>query len=366
MKNRQFIFLIIFFQIFSIALRAQIEQQKLDFSQPQILQSFSGQRTSHQSVISNHFLYVLGGYKWANNTGTVYRDVQYTSVSTVVNGGNVQWITATNLNTARSGLGVVAYNGFLYAIGGCDENWNYLNTIEIAKTKNDGSIESWQISQNTLNSPRSNLSAGIYVANGGQAYLYAIGGVGLVDGETVHFPSIEYAPINNDGTIGKWKDAAFQMKGGRSQPSALIFNNRLFIIGGWGDILFEDVFSDVQFSDLNPNGSLKPWHKSPYDLRMRSYSHSTVIVESSSQRFLLAIAGSLGEGNNIDFIQYSALDAKNELSPWIMANGRINGRRWGQSAVYDSGNIIITGGADGNNFLDDLQVIKVKLKMPTP
>lgn len=361
--SKRFFLSIIFLFVFCCNCSfSQFQQQDLDISSPQNISSFTGKRASHQSIIINNTLYILGGYLWENAQGSVYKDVQFLSLGQHIYQPTSKWNKTTDMNKQRTGLGVATHNGFIYAIGGSDENWQYLSSIEFSKVNKDGSLNEWKLSPNNLNIPRSNLSAGVFISKSGQAYLYAIAGVGQVGDKTVHFASIEFAPINADGSIGKWLLAAFNMKGGRSTPASIVYENKLFVIGGWGDILFDDVFSDIQYADINEDGSLNPWHTSPNELRMRIFGHTATLADISNQKYILVIAGTLGEGNTTDFIEYAKANSTIGIGPLIMSSTRISGRRWGHATAYAGGNMYVTGGSEGNSFMNDVQVLNVKLK----
>lgn len=339
---------------------SQFQSQDLEFGTPQKIDSFTGQRASHESIVINNYLYILGGYLWANNKGTIYKDVQYAYLGNNVATSTLKWKKTTDMNQPRTGLAVAAHNGFIYALGGSDENFQPLKSVEYGKLNGDGTISNWKISPSQLILPRSNLSAGIFINKNGQAYLYAIAGVAQIGDQTVHFPSIEFAQINNDGSIGNWAILPYNMKGGRSTPASIIYKSKLFIIGGWGDLLFDDIFSDIQYTDLDDNGLIEPWHTSPYALKTHSYGHYSVVAEIEKKAYIIVTGGSLGQGNTVDFIQYSPIDSASGMNPWIIASNRINGKRWGHSAAYSSGHLYILGGADGSTFMNDVQVVSVK------
>jgi hypothetical protein len=362
MKKNSLFYFFFFLFICTNYSSGQLQSQELEFSNLRTLEPFAGNRTSHQSIIVNNYIYVMGGYVWENNQTTVYNDVQYKCIGND-SIRNSKWVKTRSLNKRRTGLAVAEYNGFIYVLGGSDENWQYLNTVEFAKVNSDGTISAnWKLSSNTLNLPRSNLSAGIYKSKTGKTFLYAIGGVGQIGSQTVHFPSVEYALINADGSLGKWSVAAYEMKGGRSVPASIIYGNKLYVVGGWGDLLFDDIFSDIQYAPITDTGSLDPWHNCPFNLRLRSYGHASVISSINSKPYIIVTGGNLGEGNTVDFIEYARIDEDFGVNPWIIANVRIDGRRWGHAATFNSGFIYITGGADGNKFFNDIQVLQVKSK----
>jgi hypothetical protein len=97
--------------------------------------------------------------------------------------GNLSaWEKASSLSTGRRSLGLLAgrvddANRFLYAIGGEDASGTALDSIEIAPIDRFGQVGKWFKSKRSLGVPRS----GLTVIRQGQ-YLYAIGGTSSANG----------------------------------------------------------------------------------------------------------------------------------------------------------------------------------------
>lgn len=64
--------------------------------------------------------------------------VQYARINADGSIGN--WIQTTSLNKSRNADGVVAYNGYLYAIAGYGSG----NSVEYASINPDGSLGKWK------------------------------------------------------------------------------------------------------------------------------------------------------------------------------------------------------------------------------
>ncbi len=114
---------------------------------------------------------------------------------------------------ARQGFSAVAYNGYLYVMGGISssvsDDCNPVSTDECygvfyAPINSNGTIGSWAATSYFDNNmpPRQQLSAVAY--NG---YLYVMGGIGPGTGDLLHLicNGVFYAPINSNGTIGSWQ-----------------------------------------------------------------------------------------------------------------------------------------------------------------
>jgi hypothetical protein len=203
---------------------------------------------------------------------TLYDEVES---ATIGNDGSIApgaWQDTTPLPVARSGLGTAALNGRIYVVAGYAKNGT-LDDVLSAPIQSDGSLGPWVTSANHLNIPRSNHRVEIFKTPAGATYLAAIAGVGGVGADTVHFDSLEVAPIASDGSIGPWHLCPFHIKGGRSAPATLVNGGWLYVIGGWGDLL-NDVFKDVQYAPIRDDGCVDPWHTSATLLNMPSYGHS--------------------------------------------------------------------------------------------
>ena len=93
------------------------------------------------------------------------------------------------------GIGAVAYNGFLYVLGGYQGHFESRNEVQFARIREDGTLGSWA-STTPFDGPR--YDHGV-VANDG--FLYVLGGHGA---ESSNLSDVQYAPIRPDGTLGAW------------------------------------------------------------------------------------------------------------------------------------------------------------------
>ncbi len=100
-----------------------------------------------------------------------------------------EWDETTPFTTARAQHTSVAYNGYLYVIGGIYKvtPFTFKNDVQYAKINSDGTVGAWTAT-NSFTTPRSGHTSVAY--NG---YLYVIGGY---DGST--YNDVPYAQINAD------------------------------------------------------------------------------------------------------------------------------------------------------------------------
>lgn len=194
------------------------------------------------AIVIGDYVYLVGGQPYDyGDLRTIYK----AKINTDGSLGN--WATESNqLNTARTDMGLVHINGYLYAIGGAS-NGGRLKTVEYAKVNSDGSLGSWQYS-NSMNIERWKTSA--VACNG---YLYAIGGLSSYSG---YVASIEKAQINSDGTLGSWSYTGDSI----INPDAMdvkTIGNKLYVVGGAAN--GGNGTSIVQSAQINSDGTLGTW-----------------------------------------------------------------------------------------------------------
>jgi len=325
---------------------------------------FKDPRTAHQGFVYQDFLYVCGGYYYSDKSGVVtYNDVQFAPIGEDGKIKEGAWKATEPFKTARSGHGCAVFNKRLYVVGGGDGS-KYFGDVQHAPLNDDGTItaKTWQTSPNSLNIPRSVLACLVFVVND-QPYLYAIGGVGEVDKKTVHFDTVEWAPINKDGSLGKWSLSKNRFQKGRSSPGCVISNRNLYLIGGWGDDL-SDIFSDIQVARIQDSGEPGEWTTRKQTIEPGRYGHATVLWGRTTPPVLLILGGNAGNGNYLNDVQYAFLKA-GELGPFskVPAKNTFPSPRWGHAAAVHKDKLYVIGGAATKGiFLNDVQVAPLEVE----
>ena len=247
--------------------------------------SFSGARSFHGAVAYNGYMYIAGGYN--STTSTYYNDSQYAKIN--ADGTLGAWTTTTSFTTGRNNLSMVAYRGNVYVLGGYDGT-NAYNDVRYAAINTDGSLGSWTATS-SFRTARSSATAQIY--NG---YMYIAGG-----GTGAVYSDVQYAPINNDGTLGTWVDTtSFNLP--RQQLSSAIYGGFFYIFGGANKT--PTYFNDVQYAQINSNGTLGPWLTSNSTIATaRSYS-SAVAYQGT-----MYLTGGYNGTTSYSDVEYTSINA---------------------------------------------------------
>ena len=176
------------------------------------------------------------------------------------NGACAGWCndTAYDLPVGLRGLSLVAYNGFLYAIGGTDGPTRQ-STVYVAKLGANGEPQLWHPSGGTptywyqatsLTSARSYLSAYAY-----NNKLYILGG--QTNASTGGITTVEVADILPTGALGPWSTTGMQtLPSTRWSHGVQIYNDVMYLIGGFSGTTAQNT---VYYSKLNSDGTMNAW-----------------------------------------------------------------------------------------------------------
>lgn len=174
------------------------------------------------------------------------------------------WCTNSvyDLPTPLQGLSLIAYNGYLYAIGGSNSGGTPQTNVYIAKLGANGEPQLWHPSGGTpgywyqdtaLSNARSYFGA---VAYNNRMYLLG----GLTTSSTVlSSNTVQYADINPMGTLTAWSTSGMSALGtARYGLTAQVYNDTLYAIGGNATLGGTPV-STVEYAKLNSDGSMNSW-----------------------------------------------------------------------------------------------------------
>jgi len=228
-------------------------------------------RWNHGTAVAGGYVYVVGGSAstQAAATQTIYWAKFNTTTNAIeaANPGNgvcSGWCTSTayDLPVALTGMSVVAYNGFLYVMGGVNASNVRSSAVYIAKLGVNGEPSLW--SPVSTDPPSSwtywttaslNATSGARSYSGAVAYnnrMYILGG--QTSGATGGITTVEKADINPTGTLGTWSATGMTvLPSARWGHSVQVYNDRLYLIGGSSGTTLQ---SSVQYIKINSDGTL--------------------------------------------------------------------------------------------------------------
>lgn len=231
-----------------------------------------------QTVPAGGYVYQVGGTTSSGNSSAVNWAQFNTNTGTIDsanpgNGACSGWCTnsAYNLPDGRSNFSLVAYNGFLYAIGGTSANCTagngtgtsgYCKTVYVAKLSSIGEPRLWHPTDTNqanwvywyrdsdLSTERAYTGAAVYNNS-----LYLLGGRSSSGAVT----SASIAPIMPSGKLGTWSDSSNSIPSANAyNPSVQSYNGRLYVIGGASSPTTTPT-NTTWYSNINSDGSISSW-----------------------------------------------------------------------------------------------------------
>lgn len=267
------------------------------------------------------------------------------------------WCTtaAYNLPSARTNFSLVAYNGFLYAIGGVDSSGNRQNTVYTAKIGANGEPQLWHPTDTnknnwvywyqdaSLSSIRSDTTA---VAYNNRVYL--LGGRST-SGTPV--TTVEIADITPTGTLGSWTSST-ALPTALYGNSAQVYNDRLYILGGATSVGGAPV-NTVRYIKINTDGSLiSSWSTTTSFTTGRLGNGGNLSVVWGGYIYIsggcTAVNGSGYCTTVADDTQLASINADGSLDVWNSVGG-VSQQRMGASLVAWRDYIYLIGGCSSQN-----------------
>ncbi len=234
------------------------------------------------------------------------------------------WLTSSSLPSVKAYSGSVAYNGYVYVLGGYNGDGT---DVYYAPLNSDGSVGGWILSDNAL-------PAGLYgtvaVANNG--YVYVIGGY---DG--AHSNDVYYAPLNSDGSVGNWTAGA-DIPAAMIDIGAAVNNGYLYITGG-NDGSGE--FDTVYQAQFNPDGSISNWVASN-PMPIATSGARSVVYNN-----YLYVIGGWNLGTALNTVRYAPLNNDGSVGGWQIASNNMPAGLVMPSVVAYRGYLFVLGGFNG-------------------
>jgi hypothetical protein len=228
--------------------------------------SLPAARWNHGTAASGGYVYTVGGSDGTTAQSTVYwakfNKTNYTVEAPNPGAGAcASWCTnsAYNLPAARTGFSLVAYNGFLYVLGGFDSSGVRSDAVYIAKLGANGEPSLWHPTDSNQANwvywyQAGNLSSarGYPAAVAYNNRLYLMGGT--TSASTGGVTTVEYTNISPTGGLGSWSSTGMTaLPSARFGHTAQVYNNRIYVIGGNSSGTLQ---ATVHYIKLNSDGTM--------------------------------------------------------------------------------------------------------------
>jgi N-acetylneuraminic acid mutarotase len=293
--------------------------------------SFTTGRQGLSAIADNGYLYIMGGQ---NASANQLNDVQYAPIN--ANGSIGSWAYSSSFTTVRAYFGAIADNGYVYIMGGYNNSNGYLNDVQVAQINNGGpgTLSGW--------TSTTSFSTGIYnpVSVAYNGYLYVMGG-STYQTSGSFLNSVQYAPINANGTIGSWNITS-GFNTGRTDFGGVAYNGYVYVFGGSNGT----ELNDVQYAPINANGTIGAWAATTSFPTARSAFGSVVY-----NGYLYILGGYVASGSYLNDVQYAPINANGTIGAWA-ATTSFNTARYHLISVAYNGYLYVMGGVSTNGFND--------------
>lgn len=333
-------------------------------------------RAQHASISANGYIYVLGG----TADGTTPAATSYYASVNASTGAIGAWNTTTALPVANMNLTAASANGYVYAVGGYNGT-NVLNTINYATLNADGTIGAWTTSTKSM---ATGLSFGsalaasnnfLYVLGGYNGfaflnYVYATSLQGIIAlngnlsvGGTASFMTSNSQSAfqiqnasggqmfnvdtvnntitlhgNNSGVLTSWKQTT-SLDTATSFAGTTVANGFAYMIGGYGAGVYQ---STVQFSRLNPNGTMSTWTPTTALPANRAY-----LGAASGNGYIYALGGTTGSGS-VNTIYVGKQSPDGHVLDWQESSVTLPASMNAISVAVSNGWLYVLGGTTGS------------------
>lgn len=290
--------------------------------------SLSSASNAVASAAYNGFMYTAGG---TANGSSVY----YAAINS--NSSLGSWTSTSSLNTPRSYAGAAAYNGYLYAWGGYNTSTSSVNaSVEYAKINSDGSLGTWQ----TAASMATGVCRAANVAYNG--YLYALGGStspgsGCDSSSGGGINTVQYAQLKADGTVGTWQTTTNVAYGTSNQvigAMAGAYNGYMYVLGGASNSASSS-YANVQFAPIAQDGTLGSWTATA-SLPSAMYTAGFTIYDG----YLYLLSNQSSSTTTY----YTQAFVDGTVNTWFQTTKPLATGRWGGAATSYNGAIYYIGG----------------------
>lgn len=265
--------------------------------------------------------------------------------------------TVYDLPEPRLNHTMVAYNGYLYVIGGEDSSGNRESTIYIAKIGANGEPQLWSpVDSNPdnwvywyedegLSSERSYLSAVAY-----NNRMYIVGG--QTDATPGGITTVEMADILPTGLMSDWTTTGMQALpsgAGRHMGDIVVYNDVLYTIGGFEGVETSsaNMRNSTYYSKLNSDGTMNSWQATESFATARANFGGVFSYIWGAYIYMGGGCSAVnGSGRCTTFasdMQIASLNADGSLGEW-RSIGNLDNTRIGYSFIGWQGGLYRIGG----------------------
>jgi hypothetical protein len=202
---------------------------------------------------------------------------------------------------------------------------------------NSGALQPWVANSTTI--PTASYAAVTAISNG---YVYYVGGS---TGTSGTLSSVNYAPLNANGSVGNWTTSSNSLPAALSNAAGFAANGYLYVIGGSTTDVPSGAVSTVYYAKLNADGSVGAWHTNSNALPTTAFAASG----TTANGYVYIIGGVNSLSTRLNSVYYAPINADGSIGSWATSSNVLPATLDAGAVVTANGYLYYTGGYDGSN-----------------
>lgn len=299
----------------------------------------------------NGYLYVVGGYDGTTGGG-VLADIEFAKINVSTGDFGAFVVSAVSINQ-RWGLTVPVSNSYAYVIGGCDAGASPGGCTHL-----EPQVQTFQVYNNDSGSPASytagtntgvtNIGGNATILNG---YIYYAGGCVTNLNCSTPTANVYYAPIDVYGVVGSWS-AGGALPAARGWGKLLAAGGTLYYMGGQTGTATTTAQGTVYYTTGISSGN-PTWGTATNGLPAARTQAGAAVW--NNRLYIVGGYSSAGAVTSTVYVSPQLNAGGNISSAWSSASTSFNVARAGASVVAYANNLYVLGGFDNTNYLSDTQ-----------
>ncbi len=249
------------------------------------------------------------------------------------------WKEASPMNVQRAGAAAVVHNNMVYMIAGVDGR-QFLRSTEYAPILEDGSLGQWKMG------PRLIEERGFIDAVVKNGYIYVVGGGNGPNGKHL-LTTVERAKINADGSLGEWRQESNRTMLPRRCTKLSLIGDYIYSFGGFGGTLLDS----VEYAKIEPDGSVGKWRMADETMTMPRYVNG---VKAAGGYAFVFGGHDQQKGVGIKDVEWAKPQANGDINGWQKTQPLLTGRYGLATAKHDK-TLYALGGLTGLEYLRSIE-----------
>jgi hypothetical protein len=305
----------------------------------------------------NGHIYAVGGYD--DSGGGVIPFIEWSKMN-VSNGEVDPFVTSAVTINQRWGLSMIVANSFAYVIGGCD-----VGAAPSSCSSFEPSIQTFQLYNNDSGAPASySAGANLFgtdrygsssaVLDG---YIYVAGGCTSTTADCDNATNdVQYAAIDQYGAIGAWSSTNTALPADRTWGQLEAVGDYLYYVGGQNDTATSEQSTVYYANPSNASGNIFSWGTASNGLPAARTQFSADVWNDR----IYVTGGKDGSGSESNTVYISPVIGTGDIgSAWTSDADTFDVARSGHTTVTYGNNLYVLGGYDGTNYLNDVQFTQI-------